>query len=90
MNATWIALLAGEPERTERDLREAAEVLEAGGETGGLSTVTALLAEVLYRLGREEEAEEWTRRSERATKQEDVLSQALWRSTRAKVLHRES
>ena len=88
MNATWIALLAGEPERTERDLREAAEVLEAGGETGGLSTVTALLAEVLYRLGREEEAEEWTRRSERATKQEDVLSQALWRSTRAKVLAR--
>ena len=88
MNATWIALLAGEPERVERDLREAAEVLEAGGETGGLSTVAALLAEVLCQLGRDEEAEGWTRRSEGATKPDDVLSQALWRTTRAKVLAR--
>jgi len=88
MNAGWIALIAGEPERAERDLREGAEVLEAAGEIGGLSTVAAVLAEVLYQLGRDEEAEEWTHRSEQATLPDDVLSQALWRSTRAKVLAR--
>ena len=89
MNAGWIALLAGEPQRAERDLREGAEVLEAGGESGTLSTLAGVLAEVLYRLGRHEEAEEWTRRTERAASPEDVLSQLLWRSVRAKVLARE-
>lgn len=50
--------------------------------------MAALLAEVLYRLGRDTEAEEWTRRSEQAAPSQDVLSQALWRSTRAKLLAR--
>ncbi len=85
---TWIALLAGRPERAEPELRAAAEVLEAAGEHGYLSGVAMLLAEVLYRLGRDEEAEEWTRRSEQAAAPEDVEGQALWRSTRAKVLAR--
>jgi ATP/maltotriose-dependent transcriptional regulator MalT len=88
MNAGWIALLAGEPERAEAELREGVQVLEAGGERGTMSTASAVLAEVLYQLGRYDEAEEWTRRSERAASPEDVLSQALWRSTRAKVLAR--
>ncbi len=43
---------------------------------------------MLYRLGRDEEAEEWTRRSEQATPPEDVTAQAHWRSIRAKVLAR--
>jgi tetratricopeptide (TPR) repeat protein len=88
MNAGWIALLAGEPERAEHDLRAAADVLESARESTRLSTVTAVLAEVLYRLGRDEEAEHWTRRSEQMTSAEDVSSQALWRSTRAKLLAR--
>jgi class 3 adenylate cyclase/tetratricopeptide (TPR) repeat protein len=88
MNAGWIALLAGEPERAEADLTEGAQELEAGGEKGTMSTVAAVLAEVLYQLGRDEEAEQWTRRSERAASPEDVLSQAMWRSTLAKVLAR--
>jgi tetratricopeptide (TPR) repeat protein len=44
---------------------------------------------VLYQLGRDEEAEEWTRRSESASSPEDILSQALLRATRAKVLARQ-
>jgi class 3 adenylate cyclase/tetratricopeptide (TPR) repeat protein len=88
MDRGWIALLAGEPERAEKDLREGAEVLEAAGESGVLSTVAAVLAEVLYRLGRDGEAERWTRRSEETASPEDVISQALWRSTRAKLLAR--
>ena len=54
-------------------------------EEGLLASVAALLAEVLYRLGRDEEAEEWTRRSERAASLEDVEAQAFWRIVRAKV-----
>jgi class 3 adenylate cyclase/tetratricopeptide (TPR) repeat protein len=85
MNAGWIALLAGEPARAEDDLRTGAQVLEEAGERGTLSTVAATLADVLYELGREEEALEWTEKSEHACQPEDVLSQAMWRSTRAKV-----
>jgi tetratricopeptide (TPR) repeat protein len=50
--------------------------------------VAAVLAEVLYRLGRDEEAQEWTWQSEQASSAEDVLSHSLWRATRAKVLAR--
>jgi class 3 adenylate cyclase/tetratricopeptide (TPR) repeat protein len=88
MDSGWIALLAGQPERAEKDLRNGAAVLEAAGESGVLSTVAAVLAEVLYRLDRNEEADEWTRTSERTASSEDILSQVLWRSTRAKVLAR--
>jgi tetratricopeptide (TPR) repeat protein len=50
--------------------------------------VAAILAEILYQLGRDDEAEEWTRRSERATLPEQVMGQAQWHSTRAKVFAR--
>jgi tetratricopeptide (TPR) repeat protein len=88
MNAGWIALLAGKPERAEAELRKGAAVLEQAGESGFRSTVTAVLAEVLYELGRDEDAEECTRWSEEATSPEDVLSQTLWRATRAKLVAR--
>ena len=55
LDLAWIALLAGQPERAEPELRAAAEVLERAGEVGLLSSVAALLADVLYRLGREED-----------------------------------
>jgi tetratricopeptide (TPR) repeat protein len=84
----WIALLAGPLEEAEAELRTAAELLEAAGWSEFLSRVAAVLAEVLYRLGRDEEAEEWTVRSERVTLPEQVMGQAQWRSTRAKVLAR--
>jgi class 3 adenylate cyclase/tetratricopeptide (TPR) repeat protein len=88
MHVGWIALVADRPERAEHELRAGAELLEAAGEHSWLSTVAAVLAEVLYRLGRNDEAEEWTEKSERAASPEDALSQALWRSTRAKVIAR--
>jgi tetratricopeptide (TPR) repeat protein len=88
MHVGWISLLAERPERAEQDLRAGVELLEAAGERSWLSTVAAVLAEVLYRLERDDEAEEWTRRSEQAASAEDALSQAMWRTTRAKVLAR--
>jgi tetratricopeptide (TPR) repeat protein len=88
INVGFIALLADKPEEAEQELRAAAELLEAAPDLPALSIVAAVLAEVLYRLGRDAEAEEWTRRSEQVAPPESVLSQALWRSTRAKVLAR--
>ena len=85
MNAGWIALLGAEPQRVAQDMRESAAVLEDAGESGLRSTVEAVLAEILYELGQDEEAEERTRRSEQASSAEDVLSHTLWRATRAKV-----
>ncbi len=88
LDHTWMRLLAGRPELAEPELMAAIEVLERAGEEGFLASVSALLAEVLYRLGRYEEAEEWTLRSEAAAPQDDVEAQALWRTARAKVLAR--
>jgi tetratricopeptide (TPR) repeat protein len=84
----WIALLAGQPGRAEAELRAGAEILEAASERGWLSTLAAVLAEVLYQLGRYDEAEEWARRSDETASPEDAASQALWRATQAKVLAR--
>jgi class 3 adenylate cyclase/tetratricopeptide (TPR) repeat protein len=89
MDVAEVALLAGHPEQAEQDLRDGAEFLEAAGERGWLSTVAEVLAEVLYELGRDHEALEWTRRSEEATPPDDVVSQARWRAVRAKVLARQ-
>jgi tetratricopeptide (TPR) repeat protein len=86
----WAALLADQPERAEQELRSAVNLLEAGGDRGFLGTVAAVLAEVLYRLGRYDEAGQWTQRSEHASPAKDVLSQACWRSTQAKLLARRS
>ena len=80
----WIALLAGRPERAEPELRAAADTLQRrGGDNDVFAGVAATLAEVLYRLGRDVEAEDWTRRSERALPHE-----SYWGATRAKVLAR--
>ena len=88
LDYAWIQLLAGRPERAEPELRAAAEVLERAGDEGFLASVAALLADVLYRLGRDEEAEEWARRGEATAMPEDIEAQALWRTVRAKVLAR--
>jgi class 3 adenylate cyclase/tetratricopeptide (TPR) repeat protein len=86
MNAGWIAQLGGDPARAEDDLRAGAQVLDEAGERGLLSTVAATLADVLYELGRDDEALEWTDKSKQACQPEDILSHAMWRSTRAKLL----
>jgi tetratricopeptide (TPR) repeat protein len=88
MAVGWAALLANRPARAEHELRAGVQLLEAGGDRGFLGTVAAVLAEVLYRLDREDEAEEWTRRSELIGPAKDVLTQVCWRATRAKVLAR--
>jgi ATP/maltotriose-dependent transcriptional regulator MalT len=77
--------LAGDRAAAERELRRSSEMLSEMGEKALLSTVAAQLAEAVYQQGRGEEAESLTTISEEAAAQDDLLSQVMWRITRAKV-----
>ncbi|HEV8564194.1 MAG TPA: adenylate/guanylate cyclase domain-containing protein [Actinomycetota bacterium] len=83
-----IEMLAGDPVAAEAELRRDFESLEEMGERNYISTVAAFLAEALYRQGRTDEAEAYTRISEDVAAPDDVSSQFLWRTVRGKVLAR--
>jgi class 3 adenylate cyclase/tetratricopeptide (TPR) repeat protein len=80
----WAQLLAADPAGAEHVLRDAFDTLTEVGEVSFLSTIAGLLAEAIYVQGRYEEAERFTRVGEDSAGAEDVYSQALWRSVRAK------
>jgi class 3 adenylate cyclase/tetratricopeptide (TPR) repeat protein len=81
-----VEMLAGDLASAEAELRRDYDALERMGETNYISTTAALLAEVLYRQGDLEGAEEYTRISEDLAAQDDVSSQFRWRGVRAKIL----
>ena len=83
-----IELLAGKPAAAERAARSGYELLVAMGDKSSLSTLAAMLAEALYLQRRDEEANRFTSVSEEAAASDDVLSQVMWRGTRAKLLAR--
>lgn len=60
------------------------------GEQSYLSTTAAFLARAVFSQARYDEAERLTRVSEEATSDYDLITQALWRGTRARVLARRS
>jgi tetratricopeptide (TPR) repeat protein len=82
-------MLAGDPAAAEAELRTDLEVLREMGERDYLPTTAALLSEALYRQGRLDEADELSRESESLAAPDDVFSQYLWRSVRAKLLARQ-
>jgi class 3 adenylate cyclase/tetratricopeptide (TPR) repeat protein len=88
MYAGMVELIAGDADSAERRLRPAAEELEAMGESGYLSTTAAVLARAVYRQERHDEALRLTEVTERAASPDDIVSQVLWRGTRARVLAR--
>jgi predicted ATPase/class 3 adenylate cyclase len=81
-----IEMLAGNPVAGEQHLRRCYEALEDAGETGFRSTTAAALADAVYCQRRFEEAEHYTRISEKAAARDDYASQILWRSVRAKAI----
>ena len=81
-----VEMLAGDLAAAEAELRRDFEALERMGETNYISTTAAFLAEVLYRQGDQDGAEEHTRISEELAAQDDVSSQFRWRSVRGKIL----
>jgi len=78
----------GEPIAAEHELRPGYEVLKQLGEKSHFSSFSHLLSNAVYLQGRYDEAERLTQESEQASRPNDVHSQILWRSTRAKVLAR--
>jgi hypothetical protein len=87
-SAGSVALLAGELDDAERDLRRAYDLLEARGERAVLSAVAGVLSQVLFLLGRDDEAQQLTEASERAAGDAAVPAQVIWRAARAKILAR--
>jgi class 3 adenylate cyclase/tetratricopeptide (TPR) repeat protein len=85
-----IETLAGDYDAAERELRLGYETLEQMGEKSLRTTIAAFLAEALYRQGRDDEAERLTQISEELAGADDLVSQVLWRSVRAKILARRS
>ena len=81
-----VEMLAGDPAAAERDLRRDFDALTEMGEAYLLSTIAGELARAVYVQGRIGEAEELSRIAEQFSAADDVTSQALWRSVRAKAL----
>jgi class 3 adenylate cyclase len=88
MYAGWAELLAGDATAAERELRVGYEALERMGEQAVLSTTAAFLARAVFSQGRYDEAERLTEVSNDAAADDDLISHAMWRGTRAKVLAR--
>ncbi len=89
MLSGMIELLAGDPAAAERELREGYEALDRLGETGFLSNVVTLLAEVVRVQGRHEEALKLAEAGERVSAPDDVEANVGWRNVRARVLAHE-
>jgi class 3 adenylate cyclase/tetratricopeptide (TPR) repeat protein len=83
--AGFLEMLAGDPAAAERELREGYEEIERLGERGYLSTVAATLAHVVWAQGRLDEADALSRTAEEVGAEDDLSTQVLWRSARAKV-----
>jgi class 3 adenylate cyclase/tetratricopeptide (TPR) repeat protein len=83
-----IEMLAGDAEAAVRMLRWGYDALEEMGAKGARSTLAAYLADALCALGEYDEAERFTHVSEEIGAGEDVVTQIVWRSARARVLAR--
>ena len=89
---TWhsaaIRLWAGDAAGAEAELRPSYDALKKLGERSHFSTMTHGLAMATYLQGRYDEAEQLTRECEEAARANDVFSEIMWRSVRAKVFAR--
>jgi tetratricopeptide (TPR) repeat protein len=88
MSSTMVEVGAGNLEEALSLATEGAQALRAMGETGFFSTASNNVARILLLLGRDEEADEWTRLSEANAAEDDAASQMDYRGIRAVVLAR--
>jgi class 3 adenylate cyclase/tetratricopeptide (TPR) repeat protein len=77
---------SGNWEGAEREIRIGYDGLAALGDTGYLSTVAGFLAHTLWALGRIGEAEALAAVSAETAAMDDLFSQVVWRTARAKIL----
>ena len=88
LQSAVVELLAGDSEAAERELRRDYETLEQMGERYLRPTVAANLALLLCRGARFDEAASYAAVAEEISADDDVESQALWRSAKALILAR--
>jgi predicted ATPase/class 3 adenylate cyclase len=88
LDSCAVEMLAGTPAAAERELRRDREALDEMGEKVLLSTIVGELARAVSARGGYDEAEELSHTAEELAAEEDVVSQALWRTVRARVLAR--
>jgi predicted ATPase/class 3 adenylate cyclase len=88
LQSAAVELLAGDSLAAERELRRDYETLERMGERYLRPTVAANLALLLCRDGRFDEAATYASVAEEVAAEDDVESQALWRSAKALILAR--
>jgi class 3 adenylate cyclase/tetratricopeptide (TPR) repeat protein len=86
MYAGWAELLAGHTTVAERQLRMGYEALERMGGQSYLSTTAAFLARAVLAQERYDEAQRLTQVCEDVTPDDDRVTQAMWRGTRARLL----
>jgi len=79
-----VELLAGDLETAEAELRRDYDALEALGETYFRSTVAGLLAHVLLRAGKLEEAGRIAETAREISEEDDLFSTVLWQTALAK------
>ena len=84
-SAWGIAMAAGDVQRAATVVRESYAQLQQVGERSWSSTNAAMLAESLYLLGQDEEAQDWVERALDLGDPEDVETQAQARMVRAMV-----
>jgi class 3 adenylate cyclase/DNA-binding SARP family transcriptional activator len=85
-SAAEVELLAGDPVAAERSLRRGYDAVEDTGDRAMLSTTAAMLAQALLAQGRDGEAERFAELSEELAADDDLITQVLWRSARARAL----
>ncbi len=83
-----LELLAGDAAAAARETGRACEALEAMGERGWFSTMSALHANALYSQGLLDGADAAADRGREAATSDDYNAQSLWRAVKAKVLAR--
>ena len=81
-----VEMLAGDLAAAEQELRRGVELLEGMGERAYLSTLGAMLADVLELADKDDEAGRFARTSQEASDPDDIDSQARWRTVKAKLL----
>jgi class 3 adenylate cyclase/tetratricopeptide (TPR) repeat protein len=81
-----VEALAGDPGAAEEELRFGVEELEALGLWSSFATLASVLAGTRLAQGDQEEAGQLVERARLAAPADDIASQVLWRTTRARLL----
>ena len=86
MMTACVSLLADLYEQAEQEIMPAHEALTAYGETGYLSTVSAIAAFALAAQGRSDKAEVYVDEARAIGAEDDITTQAYWRAAKARIL----